>query len=89
MEIDLLGTADYELIPADLCSGFPILVRGHIPMTGEFPLSCERADDEIFPKDQNQKTHGDDGKNGLGVEIDVHDSALQKLCVRFVSVLLP
>ena len=33
----------------------------------------------MFPKDQNQKTHGDDGKNGLGVEIDVHESALQKV----------
>jgi hypothetical protein len=52
-------------------------------MTGKFPLSGERADDEIFAEYQNQKTHGDDGENGLGVEVDVHGSALQKLCLRF------
>jgi hypothetical protein len=77
MEIHLSGTADHELISANLCSGSSVLVGGHIPMAGELPLSCERADAEIFPNDQNQKTHGDDGENGLGVEVDVHDSALQ------------
>src|SRR6187401_2402261 len=40
------GTADHELISADLCSGSPVLVRGHIPMTGERPLGREGPDDK-------------------------------------------